>query len=402
MKKRLLIFSWEYNGYHSVQGTALSKRPRQIAESYRAAGWDVTVVHKDHRNESGDARFHISLEDNGIRRIAVKSTDDTGITRTNPLSRKLETLYYIAFRGDRTYRWATDVIKCFPELGIAKPGHIIGCFSPRVPLYLAKHFAHQFDVQWLADIQDPIYEGVAKKMWPYCRRWMKSVLSSAKAIVHISPEWAEIDSGRLQLPVNTIRHAVPAMVAPPTDLKEAEFRANHGNHFNVFYGGSISPDIQSLDVLRAVIEMAADHGVSVKILLAGNDQALKLFKDGLGRQAIHYLGWLSPDDMNRYIYNSNCTMVIPWSAERVGIPSKLYELCSYPKPIWIVGHDMGALSSLLNEWKHPAIATGDIDTQLKAVLAAAHGDTSKMFNLSACTGQVLKADQLCAAFLRLL
>jgi hypothetical protein len=39
---------------------------------------------------------------------------------------------------------------------------------------------------------------------------------------------------------------------------------------------------------------------------------------------------------------------------------------------------------------------------MKAVLAAAHGDTSKMFNLAACTGQVLKADQLCAAFLRLL
>ena len=402
MKKRLLIFSWEYNGYHSVQGTALSRRPRQIAESYRAAGWDVTVIHKDHRNESGPQRFHSSIEDNGIRRIAVKSTDDTGINRSNPLTRKIETLFYITFRGDRTYRWATDVLTCFPELGISKPGHIIGCFSPRVPLFLAKHFANQFNVPWLADIQDPIYEGVARKMWPYCRRWMKSVLSSAKAIVHISPEWAEIDSGRLQLPVNTIRHAVPPPVTPPPGLNDADFRAQHGTHFNVFYGGSISPDIQSLDVLRKVIEMAETHGVTIKVLLAGNDQALKLFSDGLGRQAIHYLGWLSPDDMNRYIFNCDCTMVIPWSAERIGIPSKLYELCSYPKPIWIIGHDMGALSSLLAEWKHPAIATGDMEAQFKAVLAAAKGNTAQMFNLNKCTGPVLKANQLCAAYLRLL
>jgi hypothetical protein len=403
MSRHLLIFSWEYNGYHSVQGTALSKRPRQVAESFRARGWEVTVLHKDHRNESGSGRYHINTEENGIRRIAIRSTDDTGINQSNPLLRKLETLYYIALHGDRTYKWAADVIACYDELGIDnKPDHILSFFSPRVPLFLGNHFSRKLGVPWTADIQDPIYEGVAKKMWYFCRGWMKSVLRSATARVHISPEWAAIDAGRLGMEVHTIRHAIPQAVQPPAHNNKEKFEAEHGGNFNVFYGGSLSPDIQSMEVLQAVITKAAEQGVRIRILLAGNENAYNLLCKGVGAAAVHHLGWLSPEEMNQYIFNCHCTLVVPWSAERIGIPSKFYELCSYPKPIWIPGNDLGAFATLLQEWQHPPIASDNVPQQLEAALRAARGDNSLLFNTSACKGKMLHAADICDAYTTLM
>jgi len=403
MKKRLLIFSWEYNGYHSVQGTALSKRPRQVAESFATNGWDVTVVHKDHRAECGGAAFRINTETNGIKRIVVHATGDTAITRSNPLSRKLETLYYLTFHGDRTYKWAKDVIANFNGFGInEKPDYILSFFSPRVPLFLGDHFSHKLGVPWLADIQDPIYEGVSKKSWPFCRAWMKSVLKSAHGIAHISPEWAAIDAGRLGLKVNTIRHAVPSKVSLANYAGDERFQREHGGNFNVFYGGSISPDIQSLALLKTVIARAEQKGIHIKVLLAGNENAYNLFSAGLGADSVRHLGWLSPEEMNRYIANANCTLVIPWSKERVGIPSKFYELCSYPKPVWIIGNDLGAFNSLLKEWQHPEIKIDSAEYQEEAVLTAVRNDYSMMFNLDSCKGKILGTDGLCAAYTALM
>jgi hypothetical protein len=403
MKKRLLIFSWEYNGYHSVQGTALSKRPRQVAESFNDNNWEVTVIHRDAIGESGTDAFKIQTESHGIKRIAVKSKDDTAIVTENPLLRKLETLYYLTFHGDRTYKWAKDVIDNYDKFGIDnKPDYILSFFTPRVPLFLGNYFSQKLGVPWLADLQDPIYEGVSKKSWSFCKRWMKAILSTAHAIAHISPEWAEIDAERLGLKVQTIRHAVPPPIAAPNDPGRERFLREYSGNFNVFYGGSISPDIQSLRLLKEVISHAGQLGIHVKVLLAGNNNAYMLFREELGMDVVKHLGWLSPADMNRYIFNCNCTLVVPWSKERIGIPSKFYELCSYPKPIWVIGYDLGAFKSLLAEWEHPPIEVGNLDFQEAALQAAIKNDFSQMFNLSNCSGKMLTTSGLYAEYSKLM
>ncbi len=403
MKKRLLIFSWEYNGYHSVQGTALSKRPRQVAESFNDNHWDVTVIHRDGINECGNEPFKINTEKNGITRIVVKSKDDTDIITENAVLRKLETLYYLTFHGDRTYKWAKDVIANFDKFGIRdKPDYLLSFFTPRVPLFLGNYFSQKLGAPWLADLQDPIYEGVSKKSWFFCRRWMKSILSSAHAIAHISPEWAKIDAERLGMTVSTIRHAIPPKVSMPEDLNNERFLREYAGNFNVFYGGSISPDIQSLRLLKDVISHAGQLGIHVKVLLAGNNQAYTLFRNELGMDVVKHLGWLSPAEMNRYIFNCNCTLVVPWSKERIGIPSKFYELCSYPKPIWVIGNDLGAFKSLLQEWQHPAIDVGNLGYQEMALMAAVKNDYSHMFNLSNCKGSTLTTQGLYAEYSRLM
>jgi hypothetical protein len=394
MKNHLLIFAWEYNGYHSIRGTALSKRPRQLAESFIKHGWDVTVIHKDQRGESGENPFYMSIEQSGVHRVAIRATDETEVTRSNTLVRRLETLYYVSFRGDRTYRWSDDVIKNFDQLPLqSRPTYIIGMFSPRVPLFLADHFSRKLNVPWVADIQDPIYEGVAKKMWPMLNKWTRNVLKSAHAISHISPTWAAIDAARLDRKIDTIRHAIPKPVTlPEVASTEAD------NIFRVFYGGSIAENIQSLDVIKQVIDRLAAAGTTLRVVLAGNENALKIFTDGIGASNLEYKGWLAQDAMYREIARCQCTLVVPWSKERIGIPSKFYELCAYPKPIWIAGHDLGAFKSLLVEWGHPAIETSDIEWQYNAIIKAAKGDFSQLFQTGACTEPMLTEDGLATAF----
>ena len=128
---------------------------------------------------------------------------------------------------------------------------------------------------------------------------MKNVLRSAKSVVHISPEWASIDAGRIGREIHTIRHAVPDDIKYELTVGSglAEFDKNT---FNIFYGGSIDPNIQSLKLLRAVIDAVTSSGKQIHVLLAGNENAFNYFKQELGEKVVRYLGWLSVDVMKQY------------------------------------------------------------------------------------------------------
>jgi hypothetical protein len=400
MKRSLLIFAWEYEGYHSKQGTALSRRITQVAEGFNANGWHVTAIHCDHRNECGDAPFKIATEANGITRIAVKLTSRLDAYNSNVLLRKLETLYYVALKGDKTSKWAQDVIGNFGSFGVKKPDYILSFYEPRVTLLLGNYFSKKLGVPWIADVQDPILEGISAGTVPLSRRWLRGVMRSAKAAVHISPEWAEADGITMGRKMETIRHAIPEQEITPagnTNLLE-----EYNDTFKIFYGGSLSADIQSLSLLRQVAEDAMQRGRKVRIFVAGNENCYNLFRQELGDTYLTHLGWLSRELMNQYILSCDCTLVIPWSKERVGIPSKFYELCVYPKPIWIIGGDLGAFDSLLREWQHPPIAIGSFDYQQEALAKAMNGDNSGMFNLSACKGQYLTASDLYGEYVKLM
>ncbi len=192
---------------------------------------------------------------------------------------------------------------------------------------------------------------------------MRQTLKSASAIVHVSPEWAQVDAGILNRNVHTIRHAVVKSIAHSISGNNV-----NSNIFNIFYGGSIIPGVQSLALLKRVILSASTN--NIKVFLAGNSATHAYFQKELGNDLVNYLGWLSSEEMNQIISNSNCTLVIACSKERVCIPSKFYELCAYEKPIWVIGEDAGAFSSLFNEWGHASIAIDNFEYQIKALNAA--------------------------------
>ena len=393
-KKRLLIFAWEYNGYHSKQGTALARRITQVAESFNANGWDVTVIHRDMREECGAQPFVVKTEQNGIRRIPVKLTGILEDYQQNPILRKIETLKYVALHGDRTYKWAKDVVNNYPQMGFTRPDLIIAFYTPRAPLFLGNYFSAKLGVQWIADIQDPVLAGISGFAKPWCRRWMSKTLSTAKAIEHISPEWAATDADLLGLKFHTIRHAIPDTKPVPNPDFATRFRKEYEGYFTIFYGGSLTLRIQSLELLKKMVAYGHANNIRIKILLAANDNVYQAFAGELGEDAVKHLGWLSPDEMNQYLLNIHCSLVVPWSAERVGIPSKFYELCNFGKPVWILGYDLGAFKTLLNEWQHPSIPFADEAYQTQALKKAANGDYSLLFNLSTCKGKYLKAGDL--------
>jgi len=396
VKKRLLIFAWEYDGYHSERGAALARRIRQVAESFNLNNWEVVVIHKDNRNECAESPFLITTEKNGIKRISVRSGKDIDSFHGNLFIRKLETLFYIAFRGDRSYFWGREVIGQFADFGLReKPDYILSFYTPRAPLLLGHYFSKKLGVPWIADIQDPIYQGISNQSKSFAKLWMKNILKTAKSIVHISPEWAEADGREIGRKMTTIRHAVPEDSPKiPSDF-DAQFNIRFGDSFNVFYGGSLSPFIQSLTLLNRVVQYALSINIKVRLLIAGNQGAYDLFKQEFGEQVAVHLGWLTPQQMNDYVHCCNCTLAVPWSKERIGVPSKFYELCSYKKPIWIIGNDIGGFASILNEWKHPAIPIDDLEYQKKALIsAAAKNDYSLMFDINNSTGKVVRANDI--------
>ena len=396
MKKRLLILAWEYYGYHSERGTALSRRVRQVAESFHMNDWEVTVIHKDHRNECQGTSFIVNQESNGIKRISVKLERDIEDFNKIVFIRKFETLYYITFFGDRSYYWANEVISNYDKFGINdKQDYIISFYTPRVTLFLGKHFSKKLGVPWIADLQDPIYQGISNVSKFFCKLWVKNVLRTAKSVIQVSPEWANKDGKQIGRNIYTIRHAVPEDNFKTASSFDLEFKKQYGNDFNIFYGGSLSIRIQSLDMLKEVIGYAKSIGLKINVFVAGNQSAYESFRDKLGPEVAIHLGWLTPEKMTTYIYNCNCTLVVPWSKYKIGIPSKFYEFCSYMKPVWIIGDDTGGFTSLLEEWKHPQILINDIEYNKKILLSAVkENNYSGMFNISNCKGPIIRAKNL--------
>ncbi len=403
--KSLLLFALEYNGYNSVRGTALSKRARHLAESFTHNGWEVTVVHKDQVNECGDQPFLVDTTQKAIKRVSIKSSENIDKYEPNVFLRKVMTLSYVTFYGDRSYKWAKDAINYFSEYNKGKQHHlIISIFTPRAPLFLGKHFSKSLHIPWIADLQDDIFRGISKGTTFFSALWMKSVLKSAQAIVHVSPEWAEADARILGLNISTIRHGIPDIVAAKSESNNIpDLIKTSSNSFNIFYGGSLAPKIQSTSILKKVIQLAAEQQVEVKIFVAGQEAVSQHFRNELGAQHVVALGWLSQEQMNNYIFSCDCCLLIPLSTnQRIGIPSKFYEYCSYQKPIWIIGEDSGAFTSLLAEWKHPDILFGDPDFQLKALLAAVNENLNNFFNLKNCKGHPTMARDLYGEYAKLL
>ena len=401
MNKTLLLFTLEYKGYHSVRGTALSKRSYQIATSFSENNWKVIVIHKDQVGECGNKPFLINQLDNGITRIAVSTPADLHDYNGNQIIRRLKTLFYTVFFGDRSYLWAKEVIKHFNEFGIeTKPDNIIGIFTPRAPLFLGNYFSKKLNVPWVADLQDDILIGISKKNEPFAKKWAAKILKTAKNVIHASPEWALSDGEIIGRQIKTIRHGIPIAKFDYSKIKEPELIMLNKGTFNVFYGGSLTQSTQSLDTLKSIIDFGETINRPIRIFVAGNINALNSIRNTIPAENLVYLGWLSSEDMLNYICNCDCTLVIPWSKSRIGIPSKFYEYCGYPKPIWVIGNDLGAFKTLLNEWQHPQIPMGEVEYQRKTYLCALNGDMRYMFNLGNCKGKYLLEKDLYNEFIK--
>jgi len=400
MKRKLFIFAWEYFGYHSLPGVALSRRITQVSNSFNKNGWDVYVIYKDQRNECGSQPFVVIKDQDNITRIPVKLSTNINPTNQAPLLRQITTFYYTLTKGDRTYEWIHDVIRHFPSFNIPKPDLILSFFTPRGPLSVGAYFAKKFNVPWIADLQDDLINGMSPRMHAASHQWAKKILSTAKAVVQVSPEWAAIETKVLGRPVDTIRHVVP-------DNRIAGLVSNpkpSNAPFTILYGGNINKQYQGLDVLLEIAERKNELNGPIQLVFAGHENVYKQLMNELNsKMDIVYHRWLDPKAYQQLILDCDCSLVLPWSKPpRLVIPSKFYEICLFNKPILIAGKDTGAFEILFKEWQHSPISFGEASFHIQAINNAIAGDYSKLFNLQNCKGPILYEKDLYNSYMSLL
>jgi hypothetical protein len=402
--KRLLLIAYEYHGYHSKGGAALSRRVKQVADSFNTNGWEITVIHKDQRNETENNSFCIKVQPEGIKRIVVKQSVSSVGLFDMPVLSKLFSLYCLLYKGDRTYKWATDVIKNLEASGLSKPDLIISFFTPRSPLMLGKYFSEYFNVPWIADFQDEVDQGTlsTNRYFTALTRslshiWMRKTLSSAAAIVQVSPEWAKTDGIILSRAVTCVRHAIGHKKEDSNLYNE-----NADSDFQIFYGGSIELANQQLTVLNTVLTRVKPNR-PVKLVVAGAENIYQIFRANLDHSIkIEYKGWLDAAAYNQCLLESHCCLIIPWSEKnRQVIPSKFYEVCTL-RPVWVVGRDSGAFKTLYNDWGCPLHQFGDVEFNISVLERAINNDYSLMFTLDKCERKPMTGKDLCQQYLRLL
>jgi hypothetical protein len=150
---------------------------------------------------------------------------------------------------------------------------------------------------------------------------------------------------------------------------------------------------QSLSVLKRLLLSIKAPKKKIVLNIAGNESVYNRFNNELGKIiSVNSLGWLNSQKYSEVILKSSCILVVPWSLKtRQVIPSKFYELCSYNKPIWIIGNCTGSFDILLNEWGHPKILFDDLGYQEDVLNLAQDGNYIKMFNIENCLNKPLYA-----------
>jgi glycosyltransferase involved in cell wall biosynthesis len=341
-------------------------------------------------------------QDDGVVLHPVVEQGGAPAVERHTVSRRLTTAWYAAMHGDRSHRWARIARSRLPVLNDSPPTLVIGCFTPRGPISVARAAAHRWGVPWIADLQDPSLEGCSRLIRPLVARWMRRTLRTAAAVVQVSPEWARADAALLGRPVAAIRHAVPGRATHQTR------RSHRGGDFTLLYAGSLIGEHQSpAALLEALDRFNARPGRRIVLEIAGGDSTWKAF-ERLARQQspdgwLRRLGWLSPAELSAAFERADCLVLIPSNEPgRPVVPSKLFEYMAYDRPILIAGPDAGGLDSLYAEWGHPDATRAAADAIADALEHAVNGDESALLRRSACAHTPLDEDALIDRYMTLI
>lgn len=387
----VLLIAWEYPGAHSRRGTALSRRVGQVARGLARLGWSVTVVHRLQR-EDDPARGVVAREvgpgGSLVRRLAIPGPSaESRLPRWMAPVRKLSTLWTAIAFGDRSGRWASHAVRAIAAADVPAPAVVLAFFTPRGPLAAASALHRKHQVPWLADFQDPWWEGTSRWLRPVVARWMRNTLRSASVVVQVSPEWAAEDAAVLRRALNVVRHAVPTSDSDD----RGDHRPSGTGPFRILYVGSLNPDQQDvgafMDALALVQQDAAERGVEVQI--AGGEESWSIFERSAAARgipaAVRWLGWLDAAALRRAMATADCLLLVPmFPAHRRGVPSKLFEYLAYDTPVLIAGPDSGGMRSLLEEWAHPPVVAQTAAEIASAIRRARDGDASALLQRHRC------------------
>jgi hypothetical protein len=316
--------------------------------------------------------------------------------------RKATTAWHALIYGDRSGLWAGAVEELAKGGGLFPHSLVIGCFTPRGPLRAAAKLHRLWRVPWIADLQDPWWEGSSPALRPIVARWMRRTLRSATSVFQVSPEWAAQDAAVLQREVQVLRHAVPDVGEPAARAAWGEPQA----HFIIVYAGSLNEDCQDLNPFMDALKLLRDSpGMSRRVIVrvAGSEAVWRKFLDAASARGIadslEHLGWLTDAQLRDSMIAADALLLIPWFPEwRQGVPSKMYEYIAFATPTLIAGADSGGISQLLAEWGHPPVVAARAPEIVEAIRRAAGGDASRLVDRAGCRVTPLSESELGAKY----
>jgi hypothetical protein len=320
--------------------------------------------------------------------------------RWNKIIGKMLTLFRLISKGDFTSNWHHSVVSELELLRSLKVVCLISFFTPRGPVYSGRFICKQLTIPWIVDFQDPYYEGYSNWLSRYfIRVWTMHFIKRATHVTCVDPRWSIEISNQLKKDCLTLRHAVP-------DLGQIYFAKKcKSKPHKLFYSGSIDFTLQSIDIFCDVVsEVSKEY--DLEFGYAGNKDIHEKFKDKFKDNHVKYVycGWLTKEDLYEQIDKSDIVVVFPWiSPSRIGVPSKLYEYCSFDTPILIAGNDSGGISDLFMEL-NVADAIARTHSEVKEAIRGKFdtNDTSRLFEAKKVISKMMSEDQLVNSFIELI
>lgn len=373
MKKKALLIAFHSPVRYSSGTAALVRRVEHYALALIGLGYSVDMI---------TAKSEYAIEDSEKENLF-----DTIYYVPEPkyskfiIKRKLDTLLNSIYYGDYTGKEFAKFSKLYPDFKFHY-SIMISFFTPRGPIYTGFKINEKYTSNWVIDFQDTYDEGIPRRLAFINRIWTKQKTKNANHLIHVSSEWGIRDARALNRQFKVFRHVITEK-----KLIGINSSADLMTDKKILYAGNIH--FKEMDV-SIFFETYPKLGQGLfSFVYAGSDNVFSQLKSLYPKSAIEFAGFLNKEELEVMYLESSVVLILTWEAkDRMVIPSKFYEACSYQKPILIVGKDSGAFRILFDEWGHPDVLCDTSDKISIALSALAAGSTEKLFTIDKCTKQL--------------
>lgn len=257
--RTVLIFAHECSPHNRPESTIGAQRPAQFAKYLAEHGWRAIVICRDAAHDRRLDRLDVAAIHELVRRqLAEASSDECVVVATPSLKRDglLDGLWHWSkdckfpgvgllcklftilkfFTGDYSQSWQPCARVAAEEVR----RHVgvdccVGEHSPDAGLFVARWYASTHCVPWVADFRDRI----ACQFGPRARRLYlpaaRRLLSSAKALINVTPVWAEMDQTDFGIPASCITNGYD-----PAEFSASNARESAHDTFTVFAAGKLN------------------------------------------------------------------------------------------------------------------------------------------------------------------
>ncbi|MDO9551457.1 hypothetical protein [Rhodonellum sp.] len=367
--KKVLFIAYHNPQNKNIQSTALVRRIEQYEHFFLENGYKIDYITT--KNED----LNLSLWDNRTLEIPLIKY------LKNEILNKIYTFFIMLVWGDQIgysfFRNRKKILAFIDD----DYDLIISFFTPRGTIWLGEYLKKKLNKPWWVDLQDSLVDGLRSHNIPVGIHWLKRKLSLADQIIHVSPEWSEEDSKRINKSIKTLRHCIPNTIEA---TKPSFPLRNEGLEKRLFYAGNIHFYAMQPELLSKSLERFEDQ---IGFYFAGEDRTSNVLRE-MEIPTVD-LGYLDKQQLQESYHEADIIILFAWSKKgRLVIPSKFYEACAFRKPIMVIGKDSGAFHALFKEWGHPDVVNDTEEKVLATIQSFLNGKKDGLFYIENCTAPV--------------